>query len=346
MTYFTKDCARSSHLKGNNVAFDLVDKVFTRAFFDDVSWSGIVKKSCKKKTCFSQFNRIREFFFNLCYSVDKNYSRPMCDEWLKNVAIRTSSARMLVKGIRVSRTKNRKRSFRCTAPSKTDDDSENDHSDKESKMDVIPTCTANIDNSASIVLPSSLFATPIPTQIGNVVVHPPAQLTDDFGATDLQSPEIENTPPSLLSDEDMMPPPDYASSLLVPKTSQRNAQLDKQETPESKITSPQKSSSSENEENESEDDSDVLSDGDSYGNLINSKLSGRILKTLSTVIENYLLYYAFSRLYLTVSSFLRRLPESTNLCDDRRMRVWSRKPQKNGMKLIASSRTRKNDVSF
>lgn len=114
--------------------FNLVDKVFTRAFFDSVSWTGIVKKSCKKKECFSQFFRIRKFFFTLCYSVDNNYSMAMCDEWLKNVAIRASGARMQVKGKRASRTKNRKRSSRIIALRETDEEDSDEDDQLEPSM--------------------------------------------------------------------------------------------------------------------------------------------------------------------------------------------------------------------
>lgn len=232
MAYLKEDRARSSHLRGNNVAFDLVDKVFTRGFFDDVSWTGVVKKSCREKDCFSKFSRIRKFFFKLCHSVDKNYTMPMCDEWLKNVAIRTSGARMQVKGTRASRTKNRKRSGRRTARSPLDDDgSENDqeesnmdeekpkldnemskmdveHStmdEKEPKMDSgldstasIPTCSTNNDNSN--ILPSVIFATPIVETVETVVLSTP--LTD-ADATSLQSPAPVNAVPTLGNSEEV-----------------------------------------------------------------------------------------------------------------------------------------------
>lgn len=232
MNYFAEDRARSSHLRGNIVAFDLVDKVFTRAFFDDVSWTGVVKKSCRKKDCFSQFSRIRKFFFRLCHSVDKNYTMPMCDDWLKNVAIRTSGARMQVKGTRASRTKNRKRSGRRIAQHSDDDGGEHDEEEskmdeEESKMDedesqmedeeskkgeeesktddekskvydskTIPTCSTNNDDLDLLLSP--IFAQPIASFIENVSLSTP--LTD-ADTTNLQSQAPVNAAASLLNSD-------------------------------------------------------------------------------------------------------------------------------------------------
>lgn len=127
------------------MAFDLVDKVFTREFFDCVSWTGVVKKSCRKKGCFSQFDRTRKFFFNLCHSVDKNYSIAMGDEWFKNVAIRTSGARVQAKGNRASRIKNRKRSDR----SKVDDDESEEDDRMEPPVSVVETLSPGTDETPS-----------------------------------------------------------------------------------------------------------------------------------------------------------------------------------------------------
>lgn len=88
--------------------FNIVDAVFTRSFFTTVSWTGMKRTNCKAKGSFSQFVCIRKLFYNLCHSVDKNYTMSESDEWLKSVAIGTSGSRLAAKGVRASRVKHRK----------------------------------------------------------------------------------------------------------------------------------------------------------------------------------------------------------------------------------------------
>lgn len=108
LAHFADDIARSWHLIGDNVAYELVDKVFTPQFFTTVSWTGSKRKGHPEKESFKQFVRIRKFFFKLCHSVDNNYTVPECDNFLHHVACQTSGARMNRTGARVSRVKNRR----------------------------------------------------------------------------------------------------------------------------------------------------------------------------------------------------------------------------------------------
>lgn len=213
--HFADDFARCSHLRGNNVPLDIVDKFFTRNFFAIVSWTGVKKKNCKEKTSFSQFVRIRKLFFNLCHSVDENYSMNECDKWLNNVAIGTSGARLKAKGCRISRIKNRKTTSskmpkrkKETKKSDTagadDIDDTNDEMETESLTDLLP--KVNASSSSTIVsTPPAIASTSSASIVSTrpaIILTPTAKKVFTISATENVVVSSVNELPSRVFDAD------------------------------------------------------------------------------------------------------------------------------------------------
>lgn len=102
---FARACGRFARERGHNAAYGLVDEVFSRNFFTKVSWSGIQKKGHIQKEAFSQFQFIKEWFFDLVKSIDNNYNEADMDVFFKDKVIGNSNQRAKVQSKRVSRVK-------------------------------------------------------------------------------------------------------------------------------------------------------------------------------------------------------------------------------------------------
>lgn len=189
MSYFADDVARSLHLRGDNVALELVDKVFTPLFFTTVSWTGSKKKGNPDKECFNKFTHIRKFFYRLCHTVDKNYTVAQSDNFLHYVACQTSGARLHRKGVRASRVKNRPgksaygKRLQKFQP-KTAEDADGDgvvdaYETKSVDETAILTAAADVDESATLQQNDAIHTTTVQVQPSfDIATSTPAVVAD------------------------------------------------------------------------------------------------------------------------------------------------------------------------
>lgn len=105
LRHFEPVCGNSD-LYGDNVAYTLVDHIFTRRLFTLVTWSGATRGT-ESKECFLKFERIFEFFFDLVRKTDPNYSIKSLKDFFQKI-ISNSKRRAEHKRLRMSRVKNSK----------------------------------------------------------------------------------------------------------------------------------------------------------------------------------------------------------------------------------------------
>ncbi|XP_055905741.1 uncharacterized protein LOC129941194 [Eupeodes corollae] len=103
LKHFESICGGSSDLYGDNVAYALIDHVFTRRLFTLVTWTGL-SRGTESKECFLKFERVFQFFFDLIRRVDKDYSIKSLKDFFQKI-ISNSKRRFEHKRRRISRVK-------------------------------------------------------------------------------------------------------------------------------------------------------------------------------------------------------------------------------------------------
>ncbi|XP_055849716.1 uncharacterized protein LOC129914471 [Episyrphus balteatus] len=101
--HFESVCGGSSELYGDNVAYTLIDQIFTRRLFTLVTWTG-VSRGTESKESFLQFERIFQFFFDLIRKSDSEYSIKALKDFFQKI-ISNSKRRFEHKRARISRVK-------------------------------------------------------------------------------------------------------------------------------------------------------------------------------------------------------------------------------------------------
>lgn len=129
---FDQVVGKASGLLGDDVAYELVDKVFTKKLFTLVSMSGH-SRSGQTKECFNRFQRTMDFFYNLVLRSDSNYAVTASRKFFQK-QISNSRRRFEKPGVRSSRVKRR-----ITPTSKRrrkeNDEYDNDHDGQRNQDD-------------------------------------------------------------------------------------------------------------------------------------------------------------------------------------------------------------------
>lgn len=88
---------------GDNVAYSLVDHIYDRQLFTQVSMTG-QSRTGQTKECFQKFERALNFFFNLTNKFDPNYTLKSTKDFFQKL-ISHSKRRCIMPRIRSSRVK-------------------------------------------------------------------------------------------------------------------------------------------------------------------------------------------------------------------------------------------------
>lgn len=109
MNTFNQLCVKCSHLIGDNIPFALIDHVFTRNLFTQMTWSGLSKnKNTPRKEAFKSYRRVIHFFGNLVCSIDPAYTENRLETFLHKKILNNSERRAkITEQFRASRTKSR-----------------------------------------------------------------------------------------------------------------------------------------------------------------------------------------------------------------------------------------------
>jgi hypothetical protein len=91
--------------KGINIAYRLVDILFSRAFLTQCSWAG-GSRGEGSKICFKMYQHTIMFFFNVIHRLDNSFTLHECNEFFKNV-LRYSKQRNSAMRVRMSAPKRR-----------------------------------------------------------------------------------------------------------------------------------------------------------------------------------------------------------------------------------------------
>lgn len=117
---------------GINIAYRLIDLMFSREFMTQCSWSGGSREDHVKKVCFKMFQRTLDFFFTIVRATDHYFTMEDCENFFKRI-LRNAKRRSLHMNVRQSTKRNRPKRFKEQMHNKENDRIGSDDDEKETE---------------------------------------------------------------------------------------------------------------------------------------------------------------------------------------------------------------------